>query len=110
MQGPKLVVDADHRFTEVLDKSQDDVYQLSDNPSDNIDPDTITTILNQNMRGSDVKTIIVDSLTAIITPLMTQAVIDNDKGRNRNQIASFKTKALAMRQLMDGVTRWGTHS
>ncbi len=110
MLGPKLVVDADHRFTEVLEKSQDDVYQLSDNPSDNIDPDTITTILNQNMRGSDVKTIIVDSLTAIITPLMTQAVIDNDKGRNRNQIASFKTKALAMRQLMDGVTRWGTHS
>ena len=82
-------------LSKFLDKV-DDVYQLSDNPSDNIDPDTITTILNQNMRGSDVKTIIVDSLTAIITPLMTQAVIDNDKGRNRNH-QSFKTKALAMR-------------
>ena len=39
---------------------------------------------------------------------MTQVVIDNDKGRNRNQIAAFKTKALAMRQLQDAVTRWGT--
>ncbi len=108
MQGPKLVIDSDHRFTEVLENADDDVYQLSDNPSDNVDPDTISKVLNQNMRGADVKTIIVDSLTAIITPLMTQAVIDNDKGRNRNQIAAFKTKALAMRQLQDAVTRWGT--
>ena len=108
MRGPKLVIDSDHRFTEVLGNTDDDVYQLSDNPSDNVDPDTIAKVLNQNMRGADVKTIIVDSLTAIITPLMTQAVIDNDKGRNRNQIAAFKTKALAMRQLQDAVTRWGT--
>ena len=103
MRGPKLVIDSDHRFTEVLENSNDDVYQLSDNPSDNVDPDTIAKVLNQNMRGADVKTIIVDSLTAIITPLMTQAVIDNDKGRNRNQIAAFKTKALAMRQLQVGM-------
>ena len=33
MNGPKLVIDADHRFTEVLEKSTDEVYQLSDNPS-----------------------------------------------------------------------------
>ena len=62
---PKLVIDSDHRFTEVLENPNDDVYQLSDNPSDNVDPDTIAKVLNQNMRGADVKTIIVDSLTAI---------------------------------------------
>ena len=60
------------------------------------------------MPSSDIKTIIVDSLTAIITPLTIQAMINQEKGRERNLMAGFKTKALAMRQLQDAVTRWGT--
>ncbi len=108
MIGPKLVIDADHRFTEVLGESQEDVYQLSDNPADNVDPDKITHILGKNMPGSGVKTVVVDSLTAIITPLVVQAMRDQDAGRSKNLVASFRTKALAMRQLQDAVTRWGT--
>ena len=108
LRGPKLVIDADHRFTEVLDASTEDVYELSENASDNVDPDTIARLLYQNMPHSDVKTIIIDSLTAIITPLTIQAMINQEKGRERNLMAGFKTKALAMRQLQDAVTRWGT--
>lgn len=108
MRGPKLVIDADHRFDEVLDLSGNDVYSISDNAADNVDPDRVASLLYENMPGSDVKTIVVDSLTAIITPLTIQAMIDRDKGRERNLMAGFKNKALAMRQLQDAVTRWGT--
>ncbi|MEL6179340.1 MAG: AAA family ATPase, partial [Myxococcota bacterium] len=75
MNGPMLVVDADHRFTEVMELAEGDVYELSDHPADNVDTDRITRLLSDNMPGSDVKTIVVDSLTAIITPLVVQAMV-----------------------------------
>lgn len=108
MADPILVVDADHRFDEVLDLARGTVYELSDSPADNVDADRIAAILAENMPGSGVKTIVVDSLTAIITPIVTQAMVDKDAGRVKNLAAAFRTKALAMRQLQDGVTRWGT--
>lgn len=107
MRGPMVVVDADHRFTEVLALTGEDVYALSDTPSDNVNPESIARLLGENMPGTEVKTIVVDSLTAIITPLVVQAMIDNENGKNQNMVASFRTKALAMRQLQDAVTRWG---
>lgn len=109
MQGPMLVVDADHRFEEVLDLAGSrDVYELSDVAGDNTDADCIAAILARNMPESDVGTIVVDSLTAIITPLVIQAMVDKDAGRSKNLVAAFRGKALAMRQLQDAVTRWGT--
>ena len=110
MQGPKLVIDADHRFSELLERDGGDVYQLSDTPSDNVDPDRIYQILLKEMPGSGIKTIVVDSLTAIIAPLVVQAMLDKEKGRLRNMMAGFQKKALAMRQLQDAVTRWGTQT
>ena len=107
MQAPLLPIDADGRFQEVLPLAQGDVYQLSDQPEDNTNPSAIDRSLNQNMPGSGVNTIVVDSLTAIIAPLVTKAVQDNDAGRNKNRMSGFKEKALAMRQLQDVVTRWG---
>lgn len=109
MVGPILVVDADLRFEEVLGLAGErDVYQLSDTPSDNTDPDRVAEILGENMPGSDVATIVVDSLTAIIAPIVTQAMVDKDAGRVKNVAQGWRKKALAMRQLQDAVTRWGT--
>ena len=108
MHTPLLPIDADHRFEEVVHLAQGDVYELSNNPADSVDPETIYRLLNQNMPGSDVATVIVDSLTTIITPKVVQAVIDNDAGRSRNRMAAFKDKALSMRLLQDAVTMWGT--
>lgn len=107
MKAPLLPVDADGRFSEVVGLAQGDVYQLSDNPADNTDPAAIARLLDENMPGAKVGTIMVDSLTAIITPLVTQAVVDNDAGLNKNRVAAFKDKALAMRQLQDAVSKWG---
>lgn len=108
MRGPLLVVDADHRFTEVMHLTQGDVLNLSDNAVDHTDPDRIAALMNQNMRGARVGAIIVDSLTAIITPLVVQAMVDKDTGREKNLSAAFRGKALAMRQLQDAISKWGT--
>jgi hypothetical protein len=109
MHGPLLVVDSDHRFTEVLDLAGErEVYQLSGNASDHASPDRIAAILSREMPGSKIKTIVVDSLTAIITPFVTQAMVDKDAGREKNLASAFRIKALAMRQLQDAVTKWGT--
>ena len=35
-------------------------------------------------------------------------MLDREKGRQKNLMSGFQKKALAMRQLQDAVTRWGT--
>lgn len=107
MQSPMVVIDADHRFAEVMRHVAGDVFSLSDNASDNVDAERIAALLRQNMAGSGVCTIVIDSLTAIIAPLVTAAVLDNDAGRNKNRAAAFKPKALAMRLLQDAITGYG---
>lgn len=107
MTGPLLVVDADHRFAEVARFASDEVFQLSDEPADNVNAERIAALLKENMIGSGVKTVVIDSLTSILSPLIVEAILDNDAGRNKNRVASFKDKALAMRLLQDTVTGWG---
>ena len=103
-----LVIDADHRFDEVAKLAGGDVFQLSDRPADNVDAERIAAILARDMPGADVGTVIVDSLTGILAPLVTRAILDNDAGKNKNKMAGFKTKALALRLLQDSVTGWGS--
>lgn len=107
MAGPLLVVDADHRFAEVARLATEEVFQLSDEPSDNVNAERVAALLKENMAGSGVKTVVIDSLTSILSPLIVEAILDNDAGRNKNRVASFKDKALAMRLLQDTVTGWG---
>jgi hypothetical protein len=119
MKYPLLPIDADHRFGEVAPLAGGDVYELSDNAQDSADPETIYRLLNQNMPGSGVKTITVDSLTTIITPKVVQATLESDARRERNKAKKqgekrenlaepFKDKALMMRLLQDAITMWGT--
>jgi len=107
MIGPLLVVDADHRFAEVARFANDEVFELSDEPADNVNAERIAALLKENMSGSGVKTVVIDSLTSILSPLIVEAILDNDAGRNKNRVASFKDKALAMRLLQDTITGWG---
>lgn len=103
-----LVIDSDHRFSEVLSLVRGDVYELGERPSDRTDSDRIAALLAESMPGSDVATIVVDSLTSIITPLVVQAMQDKEHGRLKNLAAGFREKALAMRQLQDSISRWGS--
>jgi len=107
MRAPMVIIDADHRFDEVLDLAQGDVYELSDAPADHVDPSRIAALLSANMPGSGAKTIVVDSLTTIMAPLIASAQLDFDQDKVKNLAAGWRTKALSMRLLQDAVTRWG---
>lgn len=108
MRQPVLTIDADHRFSEIARLNREKVfYEFGDNPEDNADPRTIAKLLDRDMPGSDVATIVVDSLTSIIAPLVGEAIQANDAGENKNRIAAFKPKAMAMQTLQDAITRWG---
>lgn len=107
MSGAILVVDADHRFSEVAGLAIGDVLELSAHAADHVRADRIAALLRENMDGSGVKTIVIDSLTSILTPLVVEAILDNDAGRNKNRVSAFKDKALAMRLLQDSITGWG---
>ncbi len=107
MRAPLLPIDADHRIDQVAHLNPD-MLELSTNPVDHNDTDRIEQLLNENMRGAQVGTIIIDSLTAIIAPLVTKAIQDKEHGRAKNLYAAFKPKAMAMRQLQDAVTKWGS--
>jgi hypothetical protein len=107
MRGPILPIDADHRYAEVAHRATGDVLELSEQPEDHVNARRIADLLDENMRGAGVKTIVVDSLTSILTPLVVEAILDNEAGRNKNRVAAFKEKALAMRLLQDKITGWG---
>lgn len=107
MKGPILCIDADQRAEEVASLTDSDIYHLSNDPADNINPEKISLLLRANMTGSGIKTIVVDSLTSIITPLVVQAVMDNDAGKNKNRMSAFKGKSLALRLIQDNITGYG---
>lgn len=108
MKGPALVVDADARFTEQLKNAVGDIYQLSDDHSANTDPNQIVTLLRENLPGSGVRTIVVDSLTAIMRPIINQALVNAETAKNK--IGVFRDKALAMSRMQDAVSSSGCDS
>lgn len=108
MKTPLVVVDADQRFSEVLPLVNGDVFRVSDIGEENTDPHIIARRLNENMSGLAVGTIVVDSLTAIITPRVVAAIVAKERGEIKSLGAAFKDKAMAMRELQDAVTRFGT--
>lgn len=118
MRTPALVVDADGRFGEQLDYAAGDIYQLSDEHTDNTDAERIADLLRANLPGSGVRTIVVDSLTAILNPRINKAMADIDAGRVKNRVSAFKDKAMTMRLMQDSVTSsgcdtlwiWHTHN
>jgi len=107
MKGPALVVDADGRFTEQIDNAIGEILQLSDVHIDNTDADRIATLLRANLPGSGVRTIVVDSLTAILRPLINEAMSDIEHGRAKNKIAAYRGKAMTMSLLQDSITGSG---
>lgn len=107
MHAPILPIDADHRYAEVAHLANGDVLELSSNAADHVNAERIAALLKENMAGSGVKTVVIDSLTSILTPLVVEAILDNDAGRNRNRVSAFKDKALALRLLQDTITGWG---
>lgn len=110
MKLPALVVDSDARFTEQIRNAAGTIYKLSDEHTDNLDSDNIARLLKENMPGSGVRTIVVDSLTAILKPIINAAMSDIEHKRVKNGVAAFKGKAATMSQIQDAVSGWGVDS
>lgn len=104
MRTPALIVDADGRFTEQLDFAAGTIYRMGKDHSLNVDPDAIARKLREELPGSGVLTVVIDSLTAILRPIINEALADIEAGRAKNKVAAFKDKALAMSLLQDAVS------
>ena len=107
MAAPLLVIDGDHRFDEVMHLVAGDVLELEDRRANALVP-RIVDELARSMPEENVATIVVDSLTQIISPLVQRGVQANLDGERANKMASFVAKATGMKLLQDGVSRWGT--
>lgn len=107
MATPILVIDSDHRFDEVMHLVAGDVLEFEDARINGLVA-PIVDELSRSMPEERVATIVVDSLTQIISPLVQRAVQANLDGEHRNKMAGFVAKATGMKLLQDGVSRWGT--
>lgn len=108
MTGPILVVDSDQRVANVLHRSPDpdNVYRLED--VDCTDVRAVATEIEKAIKGgTKLGSVVIDSLTAIIAPYQTEAMMENRAGENRNKSAAFMDKALAMRFIQDSITKHG---
>ncbi len=106
MKAPILPIDADHRWDQVMDLVEGDSLKWTDNPTDHTNPHQIAKMLRKEMDGS-IGTIVVDSLTNIIVPMITMAMMDFENGDVKNLAAAFKDKAVAMRLLTTTLNSFG---
>jgi hypothetical protein len=105
MRGPILMIDADGRRNELRGA---DIYSLSEEATDHLSIDRIQTLLEDGMPSSGMQTIVVDSVTSIISPIITQAMLDTPSGRTRNKNQIWVTKAETMRALQSAICRYNT--
>lgn len=106
MKAPILPIDADHRWDTVMDLVAGDSLQWTTNPADHTNVHQIAKVLNEGMDGT-VGTIVVDSLTNIVVPLITMAMMDFESGDAKNLAAAFHEKAVAMRLLTTTINSFG---
>ena len=108
LKSPLLIIDADGRYGEVQRHHNGAVYALSDRPADYHDSLRIAEILDENMPNAEVGTIVLDSMTAILTPIVTRIMEEIARGRHKNKAAAWKPKATAVRLIQDALNKWGT--
>src|SRR6185369_11807820 len=70
LRQPALIVDADGRRHEL---KGGELYELSEE------------LLDQNMPGSGIKTVAIDSITSLIGSSIARAMLDNAADRNRDK-------------------------
>lgn len=106
MQQPTLMIDADGRRHELKGA---ELYELSEEAADHRSVERIQDLLDENMPGSDIRTIAIDSVTSLIGVSIARAMLDNAADRNRNKNQAWVDKAEKMRLLQDAVTAHGRH-
>jgi hypothetical protein len=105
LRQPALIVDADGRRHEL---KGGELYQLSEEPADNRSVERIQDLLDQNMPGSGIKTVAIDSITSLIGSSIARAMLDNAADRTSDKNQAWVDKAEKMRLLQDSVTAHGS--
>ena len=103
MRGPLLPIDADNKLFGSQQYAVGEVMEFSDNHADAVNVAQIENILEANMLNSGIKTIIVDSVTPILEPLIIKAM----ESEAKNKVSAFAPKAAAMKKLAYATTKWG---
>jgi hypothetical protein len=103
MRGPLLPIDADNKLFGSQQYAVGEVMEFSDNHADAVNVASIESILEENMPNSGIKTIIVDSVTPILEPLIIKAM----ESELKNKVSAFAPKAAAMKKLAYATTKWG---
>ena len=107
LRAPVVWVDADQRAAEIVNLVEGDLLGISDDPYDNTIPERIDGLLTANMPASQVGTIVVDSVSAILEPIVTRIQADVEAGRIKNKAGAWRPKAAAMKMLHN-LGRFGT--
>lgn len=102
MRGPLLPIDADNKLFGSQQYAVGEVMEFSDNHADAVNVASIESILEANMPGSGIKTIIVDSVTPILEPLIMKGMENTSGGMGR-----WQAKSAAMKKLTYACTKWG---
>jgi hypothetical protein len=115
MALPNAFMDMDHRISTVAHHAKDinAIYTIDIPPEKlndirAIGAEIADSIMESHRMRNPIKTVTVDSLTALIEPLVTGAMLSNAAKENTNQSAAFRDKALVMRYLQDAISRFGT--
>lgn len=102
MRGPLLPIDADNKLFGSQQYAVGEVMEFSDNHADAVNVARIESILETNMPDAAIKTIIVDSVTPILEPLIIKAMDNVSGGMGR-----WQAKSAAMKKLTYACTKWG---
>lgn len=109
MKKPILPIDVDARFSEVFALAGGEVLELSANLADNTDAQKIDELLQEQIAGSEIGTIVVDSVTGIIQRITRRNALAGGPG-NANKSAIHAEKANTMALLGTSVSNCGTHT
>lgn len=109
LRGPVVVIDADHRARELAGRGPADIWPFSTKPHENTDPYLIAQILMRDAEeyAREVRTIAVDSVSGILTPIIARAMAGNKRGENKNKVAAFVEKAQVLRLIQDPLAATG---
>jgi ABC-type dipeptide/oligopeptide/nickel transport system ATPase subunit len=98
MAGPLAWIDADGRAQEIVKLANGEVYALD---TYNGDVRLIVADMRASLPATNIQTLVIDSLTSLISPIVTAAQMEIDAGLHKNKVSAFKDKALAMRAIAD---------
>lgn len=108
MKGPLLMIDADHRASEIQSLCSKGMLHLEGKGDvDACVPDIADALKGCHGDFGGAKTICVDSLTAIISPLVQSAQIRAEEGQFRNKSMAWKEKAAHSKLLQDCISHTG---